>query len=45
MEYATFISQRCSKYQNMELDGMLLMNINLYQVVYDETLIVFKIEV
>lgn len=29
----------------MELDGRLLMNINLYQVVYDETFVVFKIEV
>lgn len=29
----------------MELDGRLLININLYPVVYDETFVVFKIEV
>lgn len=29
----------------MELDGRLLMNINLYQVACDETFVVSKIEV
>lgn len=45
LEYTQFISQHCKEYQNMELDGRMLVNINWYQIVYDKSFIAFKIKV